>query len=68
MNISHAEIIDSLGGATLLANHLGINKHTVHSWRSNGIPAKIQLEYPEIIVAGRQVAEIRARFYGGNLS
>lgn len=58
-----AKIIDALGGATRLGNHMGKKTPTVHSWRKKGIPSYVQLKYPEIITAGTQAAEIIEGFY-----
>lgn len=39
--MTHAELVDALGGTTYLYRHLGLNSRQVcHGWKVNGIPWK----------------------------
>lgn len=47
------ELIQSLGGATKVAEMLGYDKHgvqRVHNWIKRGIPASVKVEFPHIFM------------------
>jgi hypothetical protein len=49
------EIIESLGGATKLAEILGYDKQAggvqrVHNWLSRGIPPQVKLDRPDLFM------------------
>ena len=50
--MTDAEIIQALGGPTVLARRLGLStpdgSRRVHNWIKRGIPAKVRLENPRV--------------------
>lgn len=47
---SDAEIIESHGGATALANRLNYQVQRVQNWKTRGIPASEKLKHPELFL------------------
>jgi hypothetical protein len=42
--MTHAEIINALGGCAALGREFGRNTKSVHNWKSRGIPSKWRIE------------------------
>lgn len=51
---SDARLIESLGGASKLADLLGFEKQKglqrVHNWATRGIPSHVKLKWPELFL------------------
>ena len=50
-----SEIIESLGGASKVAELIGLDKKAggvqrVHNWIQRGIPAQVKLNFPELFI------------------
>lgn len=54
LGMTDAELIESLGGATRVAELLGYDKEggvqRVHNWIGRGIPARVKLDHPELFL------------------
>ncbi|PHV13815.1 hypothetical protein CSQ90_26675 [Janthinobacterium sp. BJB303] len=59
----HKALIESLGGATKLAERLGYDKQggvqRVQNWTVRGVPPKVQLAHPEIFFRQAEAAAMR---------
>lgn len=59
----HKALIESLGGATKLAERLGYDKQggvqRVQNWTVRGVPPKVQLAHPEIFFRPAEAAALR---------
>ncbi|AYM76936.1 hypothetical protein D9M09_14850 [Janthinobacterium agaricidamnosum] len=59
----HKALIESLGGATKLAERLGYDKQggvqRVQNWTVRGVPPKVQLAHPEIFFRQAEAAALR---------
>lgn len=64
------KLIESLGGATKVAQLLGYDKQggiqRVHNWMTRGIPPRVKLEHPDLFLrreekrAGETAAKVAA--------
>ena len=62
--MTDAELIDSLGGPTKLAEILNYDKKVggvqrVQNWITRGIPSSVKIEHPEIFLSGAKPVSTR---------
>lgn len=48
--MSDKELIEKLGGSTVLAERLGYSTQRVQNWKTRGIPAKVKLDHSEVFL------------------
>jgi hypothetical protein len=53
--MSDRELIEKLGGATIVAKQLGYVPQRVQNWTVRGIPAREKLKHPELFLAAKVV-------------
>jgi len=69
MNNEESRLIDTLGGATAVANLCGVRSQAVSYWKRSGIPPirliQIAALRPDILPLQDAVAKYKARYEGG---
>lgn len=53
--MSDRELIEKLGGPTIVAKRLGYIPQRVQNWTVRGIPAKEKLKHPELFLVAKVV-------------
>lgn len=50
MRMKDKELIEKLGGAKVLGEHLGLKypHQTIGNWKKRGIPSHMKVQYPEL--------------------
>ena len=57
--VTDSEIIERLGGSTVLTRRLGYKKagaQGVNNWKTRGIPARVKLQWPGLFLGPRNEA------------
>ena len=49
-SMDDATLIHDLGGPAKLADRLGCSVQRVHNWLTRGIPPKVKLKHPDILL------------------
>lgn len=61
--MTHAELIDSLGGTSFLYRHLGVaSRQVCHGWKVNGIPWKWRFKIAKMAKARK--LPLPEKFFG----